>query len=133
MTTTRTTARGRRLGQALTWFAVLGGTAAWTVHLIGAWAINELTCGAGETSVAGVPLVAVMWVAVVGPALVTAAALATSVLVWRRATAAAQRHGNREYGRTGMLGLVGLGANALFLSIIIAGGVAVLVLPVCQR
>jgi hypothetical protein len=133
MTTTRTTARGRQVGQALTWFGVVGGGVAWTVHLIGAWAINELTCAAGETTVAGVPLVTVMWVAVIVPALVAAAALAISILVWRREIAAAQQRADRGYGRAGMLGLVGMGADALFLSIIIAGGVAVLVLPVCQR
>jgi hypothetical protein len=130
--TTTSTARGRRLGQALTWFGVVGGAVAWTVHLIAAWAIDELTCLAGHTSVAGVPLVAVMWIAVLVPALVAVAALAISALVWRRESAAARRREDRGYGRTGMLGLVGLGANALFLSIIIAGGVAVLVLPVCQ-
>jgi hypothetical protein len=131
MTTTRTTARGRRLGPALTWFGVLGGAVAWTTHLIAAWAIDELTCLAGHTTVAGVPLVAVMWVAVIGPALVTATALAISAVVWRRESAA-RRQSDRGYGRAGLLGLVGLGANALFLSIIVAGGAAVLVLPVCQ-
>jgi hypothetical protein len=130
--TTTSTARGRRLGQALTWFGVVGGAFAWTVHLIAAWAINELTCLSGHTTVAGVPLAAVMWVAVIVPALVTAAALAISALVWRRESAAARQREDRGYGRTGMLGLVGLGANALFLAIIIAGGAAVLVLPVCQ-
>ncbi|MBX6749422.1 MAG: hypothetical protein IRY85_07055 [Micromonosporaceae bacterium] len=111
---------------------MVGGAVAWSVHLIAAWAVDELTCGAGRATVAGVPLVAVMWVAVIVPALVTAAALAVSALVWRRESAAARQRADRGYGRTGMLGLVGLGANALFLSIIVAGGAAVLVLPVCQ-
>jgi hypothetical protein len=132
MTTIRTSARGRRLGPAFTWFGVVGGAVAWSVHLIAAWAINELTCESGRTTVAGVPLVAVMWVAVIGPALVTAAALAISALVWRRESVAARQRSDRGYGRTGMMGLIGLGANALFLSIIAAGGAAVLVLPVCQ-
>lgn len=132
MTTTRTTARRRRLGSALTWFGVVGGALAWTAHLLGAWAINELTCGVGRTTVAGVPLVAVMWVTVIVPALVTAAALAISTLLWRRESAAAHQRGDRGYGRASMMGLVGLGANVLFLAIIVAGGAAVLVLPVCQ-
>ncbi|MEU4214197.1 hypothetical protein [Actinoplanes sp. NPDC026623] len=122
----------RRAGGFLLWFAVLGGALAWTVHVFVAWGVDELTCRAGNTSVGGVPVRGIVGAGVVIPALVTLAALLLAWRGWRRATAATRDHDSPRMQRTGMLLLIGLGADALFLAIILAGGAAVLVLSPCQ-
>jgi hypothetical protein len=123
--------RAHKLGGFLTWFGVLGGAMAWAVHLFVAWGTDELTCQTGRTRIDGVPLRAVVGAGVVLPALVTMAALAVAWTVWRRIDRAT-KDGDRRLERAGMLALIGLCANALFLAIILAGGAAVLVLEPCQ-
>ena len=134
MTTTRPDSRTRLAGGLLLWFGVLGGAVAWAVHLLAAWPLDELTCAAGSERVSAVPLWLAVGLAVVVPALVTVGSLLVAVLIWRR-TARAQAAGteDRAYGRSRMLAVVGVWANLLFLAIIVLGGIAVLVLPPCQR
>ncbi|MFR9778593.1 hypothetical protein ACL02O_21405 [Micromonospora sp. MS34] len=132
--TTRPEAHARLAGGLLLWYGVLGGALAWAVHLLVAWPLDELTCAAGSTSVAAVPLWQAVGLAVALPALVAVGALLVAVLTWRRTTAAqAAGARDRAYGRSRMLAVVGVWANLLFLTIIVLGGVAVLVLPPCQR
>jgi hypothetical protein len=131
MSTSTSTQRAHKIGGLLMWFAILGGALSWTVHLFVGWGTTELACKSGHTSVAGVPLKAVVGVGVVVPALVTVAALAVAWRAWRRASAA-KRGDDPRMERTGMLALVALCANLLFLSIIVAGGAALLVFAPCQ-
>ncbi|MEU4244696.1 hypothetical protein [Actinoplanes sp. NPDC026619] len=123
--------RSHQIGGLLMWFAVLGGALAWAVHVFVAWGADELTCQSGHTSVQGVPLRAVVGAGVVLPALVAAAALLMAWRAWRQ-TNAAKGDDDPRMERAGMLALLGVCANALFLAIIIAGGAAVLVLAPCQ-
>ncbi|SCF35782.1 hypothetical protein GA0074696_4810 [Micromonospora purpureochromogenes] len=133
MTTTRPGPRARLTGGLLLWYGVLGGAVAWTVHVLVAWGLDELACAAGSERVSAVPLGPAVGLAVVVPALVTAGSLAVAALVWRR-TAGAQSAGaeDRAFGRSRMLAIVGIWLNLLFLTIIVLGGIAVLVLPPCQ-
>lgn len=126
------TQHGRKLGGLLLWFAVLGGAASWTVHLFVAWGADELTCSSGRTSIEGVPLQAVLGAGVVLPALVTLAALLLAWRAWRQSRAARRSSDEPRTERAAMMALIGLTANILFLSIIVAGGAAVLVLSPCQ-
>ncbi|MEV4703127.1 hypothetical protein [Actinoplanes sp. NPDC049316] len=121
----------RRASGFLLWFAVLGGALAWALHLFVAWGVDELTCRSGNTSVGGIPIRGIVGAGVVVPGLITLAALLLAWRGWRRATAARDDDDPRME-RTGMMLLIGLCANALFLSIIAAGGAAVLVLSPCQ-
>lgn len=125
--------RVRLAGGLLLWYGVLGGAVAWAVHLLAAWSLDELACAAGSDRVSGLPLWQAVGIAVVVPAVATAGSLLVAALVWRR-TAQAQSAGDedRAIGRSRMLALVGLWANLLFLTIIVLGGVAVLVFPPCQ-
>ena len=132
--TTRPDSRARLAGGLLLWYGVLGGAVAWAVHLLVAWPLDELTCAAGSEKISAVPLWQAVGLAVVIPGLVTAGSLAVAALAWRR-TARAQSAGAHDpaFGRSRMLAVVGIWANLLFLTIIVLGGVAVLVLPACQR
>lgn len=123
--------RARRLGGRLMWFAVLGGAVAWTLHLFVGWGTEELVCASGHTTVAGVPVEAVIGTGVVLPALVTVAALGLSLRAWRHTSPASRD--DRRMGRAALLALVGVWANALFLTIIVVGGAALLVFAPCQQ
>jgi hypothetical protein len=124
------TPRARRIGGLLLWFGALGGAVAWAIQLVAAWSISELTCAAGSSAVAGLPLQAVLGITVVVPALVTAAALAASWRTWR---ATATTTEDRPVARSRLIGVIGVWSNLLFLAIIVLGGIAVLVFPPCQR
>ncbi|MGR6320220.1 hypothetical protein Q2K19_24765 [Micromonospora soli] len=132
--TDRTDARARRTGGLLLWYGVLGGAVAWAVHLLVAWPLDELACAAGAETVSAVPLAQAVWLAVAIPALVAMGSLLVAALAWRRTTAARSGEaGDRAIDRSRLLAVVGVWANLLFLTIIVLGGVAVLVLPPCQR
>ncbi len=125
--------RARLAGGLLLWYAVLGGAIAWAVHLIAGWSVDELTCANGSDRVGVLPLRAAIGLAVVLPALATLGALLAAALLWRR-TARTPRgdEPERRVGRSRMLAVVGIWLNILFLTIIVLGGVALLVLPPCQ-
>lgn len=132
-TTPAPTGRARRTGGRIMWFAILGGALSWTVHVFVGWGVDEVTCRSGHTGIGPVPVRAVVAAGVVLPALVTAAALVVAVVAWRRLSAARDGEDEPRLERAGMLALLAVGANALFLSIILAGGSAALVFPPCQQ
>lgn len=129
---TRTRRHGSRLaGGLLLWFGTLGGVVAWTVHLIAAWGIDELSCAAGERDVAGVPLRLVLMLSVVVPGAVALAALVVAFLSWRR-IASAGEDGGRRMQRARLLAVVGVYADLLSVAMIAFGGAALVVLQPCQ-
>jgi hypothetical protein len=132
MSTSTTSERAHKAGGLLLWFAALGGALSWSFHVLVAWGVDEVACGGGHTTVGGVPVRVVVGAGVVLPALVTIAALAVAWRAWRRASAAKRGGDDPRMERTGMVALVGLCANVLFLAIIAAGGAAVLVFAPCQ-
>jgi hypothetical protein len=127
--------RVRLAGGLLLWYAVLGGAVAWAVHLLAGWGVDELTCASGSERIGAVPLRTVLGAAVVLPALATVGALLASTLLWRRTAHSPPPPdgAERSVGRSRLLAVVGIWSNLLFLTIIVLGGVALLVLPPCQR
>ncbi|MEU0151328.1 hypothetical protein [Micromonospora fulviviridis] len=125
--------RARLTGGLLLWYAVLGGAVAWAVHLLAGWGVNELACAGGRERIGAVPLRTVIAVAVVLPALATVGALLAAALVWRRTAHPPDGMDERPVGRSRMLAVVAIWSNLLFLTIIVLGGVALLVFPPCLR
>jgi hypothetical protein len=144
---TRTAELRRRAAPFMLWFAVLGGTAAWTLHLLLGWGLEEIACSPASTSpgVFGVSLTVWIGVATALLAAVTVAAGVLAYRFWRQAGAADPKEhtepgeGGPEpqetvrSGRTGFMALFGLAANALFLLSIVYGGVSLLLLQPCIR
>jgi hypothetical protein len=138
---------GRRAAPFLLWFAVLGGAAAWTAHLLLAWGLEEIACSpvsAGPDVLGVSPSV---WIGVLTAAL-AAVTVAAGLLAWRfwLEEGAADPNASIEpgagdpepeelvrSGRAGFMALFGLAANALFLLMIVYGGVSLLLLRPCTR
>ena len=138
---------GRRAAPFLLWFAVLGGAAAWTAHLLLAWGLEEIACSpvSAGPEVLGVSLT--VWIGALTVVL-GAVTVAAGLLAWRfwRETGTADPNVHIEpegsdpepservrSGRTGFMALFGLAANGLFLLIIVYGGVSLLLLRPCTR
>jgi hypothetical protein len=128
----RSPASGNLLGGLLLWFAVLGGVLAWAVHLFAAWSVDELACASGHQDLAGFPISAAVGVSVAVPAVVAVAALAASWLALRRTGRVRSAQADRAVGRSYLLAVIGVFLNLFSVTSIVLGGVAVLVLPVCQ-
>ena len=137
----------RKAAPWLLWFAVLGGAVAWSAHLLLGWGLEEIACSpvSAGPDVLGVSLS--VWIGVLTGVLaaVTVAAGLLAYRFWRQAGAADPNTriepagGGPEPpelirgGRAGFMALFGLAANALFLLIIVYGGVSLLLLRPCTR
>ena len=129
-----------RGGALLLWFAVLGGAAAWTAHLLVSFELETIACSpaSGGARVFGAGLTAAVAVVTVVLAAVAAAA---GWVAWRfaRRLARARRgragHGEAaaepRAGRAEFMALVGLAGDLLFLLIIVYGGISLAVLHPC--
>lgn len=140
------TAPGRRrpaarISPVLLWFAVVGGTVAWLVHLGDAWAVMELACisptdGPWVDNSAGSPGT-VAWVAVAAgtalPWLVGLAALVACLVVRRRhrRLLAAGDIDELAGERVGLLLTIGIYLDLLALAAITGGIVGLLTLEAC--
>jgi hypothetical protein len=137
----------RKAAPWLLWFAVLGGAVAWSAHLLLGWGLEEIACSpvSAGPDVLGVSLS--VWIGVLTGVLaaVTVAAGLLAYRFWRQAGAADPNTriepagGGPETqelirgGRAGFMALFGLAANALFLLMIVYGGVSLLLLRPCTR
>jgi hypothetical protein len=137
----------RKAAPWLLWFAVLGGAVAWSAHLLIGWGLEEIACSpvSAGPDVLGVSLT--VWIGVLTAALaaVTAAAGLLAYRFWRQGGAAdpntriepggseAEPQELIRGGRAGFMALFGMAANALFLLIIVYGGVSLLLLRPCTR
>ena len=137
----------RKAAPWLLWFAVLGGAVAWSAHLLLGWGLEEIACSpvSAGPDVLGVSLS--LWIGVLTGVLaaVTVAAGLLAYRFWRQAGAAdpdtriepagAEPEPQEliRGGRAGFMALFGLAANALFLLIILYGGVSLLLLRPCTR
>jgi hypothetical protein len=136
---TDTASSGTRLaGGLLLWFAVLGGALAWALHELAAWGTDELVCANQTQHVAGAPLGLVLGLMVVIPLAIALASLVTACVAWRRLVHAQRRaepegEEYRRLSRAGMMALVAVGSDVLFVAIIVFGGAGLLVFPPCQR
>lgn len=115
----------RRAAPLLLWFAVLGGAVAWSAHLLVGWGLEEIACSpvSAGPEVLGVSLT--VWIGVLTVVL-GAVTVAAGLLAWRfwRLEGA---------GRAGFMARFGLAANALFLLMIVYGGLSLLLLRPCTR
>jgi hypothetical protein len=137
----------RKAAPLMLWFSVLGGAAAWTAQLFLGWGLEEIACSPTSTGpeVLGVSLTIWIGVATAVLAAVAAAAGLLAYRFWRQAGAPhPDDHiepggGDPEPaevirgGRTGFMALFGLAADALFLLVIVYGGVSLLLLRPCIR
>ena len=137
----------RKAAPWLLWFAVLGGAVAWSAHLLLGWGLEEIACSpvSAGPDVLGVSLS--VWIGVLTGVLaaVTVAAGLLAYRFWRQSGATDPNSriepggGDPEPqerirgGRAGFMALFGLAANALFLLIILYGGVSLLLLRPCTR
>ena len=98
-------------------FGVLGGPVAWSLHLLASYAVVGLGCMLRWRS-AAIGLFALTIACAV-------AASAAGLVAWRdrrRATPATSRH---------LLGTIGVILAAVFLGVIVLGGVAPVMVPLC--
>jgi hypothetical protein len=136
----------RRKGPPLLlWFAVLGGAAAWTAHLLFGWGIQEIACSPAARSQDVLGASTAVWIGVVTVvlALLTVAAGLLAYRFWRQAGGSdpndhiepdggeAESIEEVRGGRVAFMALFGLASNALFLLIIVYGGVSLLLLRPC--
>jgi hypothetical protein len=130
---TAPTRRGLRAAPWLLWFGVLGGAAAWTAHTLVDWSINETTCRAGSTDLAGAPMKLVLIGTTLGFLLVAVVAMVVAWRQWRvlRAAEAEDPLAELRLHRAGFMALVGFAANVVFVLILICTAIAVFVFPVC--
>jgi hypothetical protein len=131
----------------LLWFAVLGGAAAWTAHLFFGWGIEEIACSPAARSPDVLGVSTAVWIGAVTVvlALLTVAAGLLAYRFWRQAGGSGPNDhiepdgGEAESieevrgGRVAFMALFGLASNALFLLIIVYGGVSLLLLRPCIR
>jgi len=137
----------RRAAPLLLWYAVLGGAVAWSAHLLVGWGLEEIACSpvSAGPEVLGVSLT--VWIGVLTVVL-GALTVAAGLLAWRfwREEGAADPNTGIEpgggdpepeerirSGRAGFMALFGLAANALFLLMIVYGGLSLLLLRPCTR
>ena len=127
----------RIMGPALTWFAVLGGAAAWSVLTLAVWGLNEFVCGEGAAETGpdllGLPFVGVAAVITAACAVTAAAA---GLAAWRLlglARSADDRLPEHRAGRLKFMAAVGLGSDLLHLAIILYVGVALVFFGPCTR
>jgi hypothetical protein len=113
--------------EALVWFGVLGGAAAWTVQLVVGSQLEENHCTRfGARYSIHTPT----WEAALtaGTAAVAVAAGVAALLAYRRS-----RRGGDRRGRIGFMATSGILANTLFLALILLGGIGVSVLDPCVQ
>jgi hypothetical protein len=104
---------------AAQWFAVLGGIAAWFVHLMAAYLLVPNTC-ATESQVAQYAVT----VPLLGAA---AASVAVAVRMWRRAA-----DGGRAVARLRFLGFVGALLGGIAALSIVANAFGIVLLGPCE-
>jgi hypothetical protein len=128
-----TTRLGLRAAPWLLWFGVLGGAAAWTAHTLVDWSIDETTCRAGATDLAGVPMKPVLIGTTLAFLLVSVVA---TVVAWRqwhvlRAAEGTDQLSELRLQRAGFMALVGFASDVVFSLILVCTAISVLVFPVC--
>jgi hypothetical protein len=116
------------VGPWLLWFAVLGGSLAWAVHLFVAWGVAELACMDGNSEVLGLPLRGFVAVATGLP---LAVALASTGVAWRIWHAPGEVDDDRAGQRARFLAHVGFALNLFAVAATVFGAAALLVLEPC--
>lgn len=126
---------GLRAAPWALWFAVLSGGFAWSAHTVVGWGLDETVCRSGHNEVQGVPLRPLIGGFTLVMLVVAGLALAVAWRLRRRllATSPDDPVQALRAGRAHFMSVVALGANVLFVLIIVLGGIAVLVFGPCAR
>jgi hypothetical protein len=124
---------GLRAAPGLLWFGVLGGAAAWSLHTLVDWSIDETVCRSGSTEVAGVPMKPLLVVTTLAFLLI---AVVSCVVAWRQWHVLRAAEGSDDVSalrlqRASFMALVGFAADVVFVLILICTAIAVFVFPVC--
>ncbi|HEX2177732.1 MAG TPA: hypothetical protein VHG70_17660 [Nocardioidaceae bacterium] len=114
------------IGPRLLWFALLGGTAAWGVHVFFAWGLLELACLRGDLSAAALTATGLLTGL---PWLLALTSLGSAVML--RARRRRLRVDVFAEERVDLLTLLAVFLNVLAVAAITGGGVALLVLEPC--
>jgi len=126
---------GLRAAPWLLWFGVLGGAAAWSLHTLVQWGIDETVCRSGHDEIAGIPLRPLLIGVSVLLLLLDLAATSVSYRQWRTLREAEGADSRSALGleRAGFMALVGFVGNIVFGLMLACAIVTVLVFPVCGR
>lgn len=119
---------GRDTPTALLWFALLGGPAAWTAHLLGSYPLVPVVCSMGTTA----PLNILTAVTV----MIALAAAATGWWAYRRSRGAGEPAGaGAEVAepRPAFMGMLGLMLALLFAFAILMEGLPPILQDPCPR
>jgi hypothetical protein len=124
---------GLRAAPWVLWFGVLGGATAWTLHTLVDWGIDETTCRAGSTELAGVPMKPLLIATTLAFLLISVIA---TVVAWRHWHVLGAAEGDDPLSqlrlqRASFMALVGFAADVVFVLILVCTAIAVLVFPVC--
>lgn len=138
--------RGERIPPLLLWYGVVGGPAAWAVHLGTAWSVSELSCMAPGSSgmlLHGGALTdghrLAVWLGTAIPWLVTLGAIAACAIVTRRRRRLRRRASDPgqpgadglAVERVSLLLVLGWFLSLMSLAAITGGGIALAVLEAC--
>jgi hypothetical protein len=120
--------RDRRMTRSAIWFGVLGGAAAWTLHLLLAYLIAEFGCVSGRDAgaVAGIALPAFMLLVMSLLMLTMAVAAALAAGLTLRRLDKRGDVGERRPATERAMARIGLFASALFAFIILVQSVPIL-------
>jgi hypothetical protein len=129
-----------RVSPYLMWFAVLGGVAAWGVHVFLAWSVMELSCispsGTQVDQRGGTPGTGALLTTYLGtglPLLVAVAALVSSLVLRRRAARLAE-HDDADVlalDRTKMLLVLAIFLDAMSIAGMLGSTFALIMLEPC--
>lgn len=130
---------GLRAAPWLLWFGVLGSGIAWSLHTLVNWGLAETVCRSGHDAVFGVPLRPLLGVFVGVFLTVSVASTLVAWRAWRSLDTGTAGDGGADgddlaalrQQRAAVMALVGFGSGLLFSTMILFGGIAVLVLPAC--
>ena len=128
-------ARAARRGSALMWFALLGAPAAWTLEQVAGYALTEAACGKAGAHWS-VPVDGATAAVTAAAAVIAVLAGLAALRVWRDTRPADGAGGAEESpprGRVHFLATVGIVIAPLFLSMILMGGLASVLLANCLQ
>ena len=110
---------------ALLWFGLAGAPFAWAAHFLVGHGLEEAACSAGSSQW-GIDAGAFEVANTVAALAIAVAAGLGALVAWRRAG-----HAEDPRGRASFLAVSGLLASALFLGLILLGGIGAMTLDPC--
>ena len=123
---------GLRLAPYVLWFGALGGTTAWSVHTIVVWGIDETTCRSHHDNIAGAPLKPILIAFTLFFLAISVGSLVVSYRHWQRFRAPeGDDLRTLRQQRAGVMSLIGLVLNVLFVLMIFLDGFAIWFLSAC--